>query len=95
MFSASSADNDFYSIRNYLREKRPALFYSWLDFPYELTERLMRHLTRLRKFRFKKHRHYNWSERIFEVCAFGKEADKKSEQSLAIAAGSDPIDENC
>lgn len=94
--SASSAENDFYSIRNYLREKRPALFYSWLDFPYELTERLMRRLTRLRKFRFKKHRHYNWNEerrafltgflqkRIFEVCAFGKEADKKSEQSLAI-----------
>lgn len=94
--SASSAENDFYSIRNYLREKRPALFYSWLDFPYELTECLMRHLTRLRKFRFKKHRHYNWSEerravltgflqkRISEVCAFGKEADKKSEQSLAI-----------
>ena len=96
--SVSSAENDFYSIRNYLREKRPALFFSWLDFPYELTESLLLRLAQQKKFRFKKHRHYNWPEerravlteflqkRISQVCALGKEADKKLQQSLSIDA---------
>ena len=57
----------------------------------------MKSLNALRKFRFKKHRHYNWSEariaimttflqkRISEICSFGREADKKSEQSLVAS----------
>ena len=68
----------------------------WLDFPYELTESLTLRLAQQKRFRFKKHRHYNWPEerravltgflqkRISEVCAFGKEADRKLQQSLAI-----------
>ena len=92
--SARSAVNNYYAIRNYLRDKRPALFPAWLDFPYALTEELQNRLARLEKFRFKKHRHYNWSDerrvalsgflqkRISDIRRFGREADKKSEQSL-------------
>ena len=92
--SARSGENDFYAIRNYLRDKRPALFPGWLEFPYELSDDVLKPLAALKKFRFKKHRHYNWSEeriavmtgflqkRISEICRFGREADKKSEQSL-------------
>ena len=92
--SARSAENNYYAIRNYLRDKRPALFPAWLDFPYALTEELQNRLARLEKFRFKKHRHYNWSDerrialseflqkRISDIRRFGREADKKSEQSL-------------
>ena len=92
--SARSAENNYYAIRNYLRDKRPALFPAWLDFPYALTEELQNRLARLEKFRFKKHRHYNWSDerrvalseflqkRISDIRCFGREADKKSEQSL-------------
>ena len=94
--SARSADNDDYAIRNYLRDKRPALFPSWLGFPYDLSDEIMERLRALRNFRFKKHHHYNWSDerrvvmtaflqkRISEICAFGKEADKKVEQSLVL-----------
>ena len=54
-----SVENDFYAIRNYLRDKRPALFPGWLEFPYELSAEVIKSLSALRKFRFKKHRHYN------------------------------------
>lgn len=91
-----SKSDDFYSIRNYLKDKRPALFPRWLDMPYELTEELKGRLEKVKKFRFKKHRHYNWEEerrvvltgflqkRISEICCFGREADEKAEQSLAV-----------
>ena len=36
--SARSAENNYYAIQNYLRDKRPALFPTGLGFPYELTE---------------------------------------------------------
>lgn len=93
-----SEEDDFYAIRNYLRDKRPALLPRWLDLPYEFTDDLKGRLERLKKFRFKKHRHYNWDEprrkaltgflqkRISEICRFGREADEKSEQSLTLAA---------
>ena len=70
----------------------------WLEFPYELTAEVMQSLNVLRKFRFKKHRHYNWPEarlkvmtgflqkRVSEICSFGREADKKSEQSLVTSS---------
>lgn len=64
--SARSAENDYYAIRNYLRDKHPALFRGWMDFPYELTEELLSRLEALEKFRFRKQRHYNWSD---ERCA--------------------------
>lgn len=93
-----SKEDDFYTIRNYLRGKRPALFPQWLQLPYELTGELMSRLERLKKFRFRKHRHYNWDEvrraaineflqkRISEICSFGRDADEKSEQSLVLAS---------
>ena len=96
--SSQSSENDYYSIRNYLRDKRPALFPGWLDFPYALSEEVRKSLDALRKFRFRKHRHYNWTDdriavisgflqkRISEICSFGKKADEKSRQSLALAS---------
>ena len=50
---------------------------------------------RVRKFRFRKHRHYNWTaerqsvitgflqKRATDICRFGRKADEKSEQTLA------------
>jgi len=99
--SARSAENDYYAIRNYLCDKRPALFRGWLDFPYELTAALLGRVARLEKFRFKKHRHYNWPDerravllgflqkRAADIRRFGRKADEKSEQSL-VAATIDP-----
>ena len=96
--SARSAADNYYRIRNYLRDKRPALFPGWLDFPYELTDDLMERLEALEKFRFKKHRHYNWSDerrvalsgflqkRVSEIRRFGRKADEKSEQSLVASS---------
>ena len=64
--------------------------------PYELTEGLLDRLAALERFRFKKHRHYDWTDerravlssflqkRASEIRCFGREADKKSEQSLNI-----------
>lgn len=46
--------------------RHPALFRGWMDFPYELTEELLSRLEALEKFRFRKQRHYNWSD---ERCA--------------------------
>ena len=92
--SARSAENNYYALRNYLRDKRPALFHGWLDFPYELTEDLLDRLAALDKFRFKKHRHYNWSDerravlsgflqkRADDIRRFGRKADEKDQQSL-------------
>ena len=94
--SARSAENNYYAIRNYLRDKRPALFPTWLDFPYELTEGLLDRLAALETFRFKKHRHYDWTDerrvvlsgflqkRASEIRCFGRKADEKSEQSLNV-----------
>lgn len=96
--SARSAENNYYAIRNYLRDKRPALFHGWLDFPYELTDDLMRRLAKLDRFRFKKHRHYNWTDerrvvlsgflqkRASEIRCFERKADEKSEQLLVAAS---------
>ena len=96
--SARSAEDNYYAIRNYLRDKRPALFRAWLDFPYELSEDLLERLAVLEKFSFKKHRHYNWPDdrrtvlsgflqkRISEIRRFGRKADEKSEQSLIAAS---------
>ena len=96
--SAHAAEKDYYAIRNYLRDKRPALFPGWLDFPYDLSEAVMEFLSALRNFRFKKHRHYNWTDerrsvmtgflqkRISEICSYGREADKKSVQSLTLTS---------
>lgn len=89
--SACSAEDDFYPIRNYLRDKRPALFRRWFDFPYALTEELMDRLAKLEKFRFKKHRHYNWTDerrrvlsaflqkRASDIRRFGRDTDEKNE----------------
>ena len=96
--SSRSAENDYYAIRNYLRDKRPALFRTWLDFPYELTEGVLDRLATLEKFRFRKHRHYNWSDerravlsgflqkRVSDIRRFGRKADEKAEQSLVAAS---------
>ena len=96
--SARSAEGNYYAIRNYLRDKRPALFHAWLDFPYELSEDLLERLAVLEKFNFKKHRHYNWPDdrrtvlsgflqkRITDIRRFGRKADEKSEQSLIAAS---------
>ena len=96
--SARSAADNYYAIRNYLRDKRPALFHGWLDFPYQLGESMLDRLAALDRFRFKKHRHYNWTDerrvvlsgflqkRAFEVRNFGRKADEYSEQSLAAAS---------
>ena len=96
--SARSAENNYYAIRNYLRDKRPALFHGWLDFPYELTEDLLNRLAALEKFRFKKHRHYNWldvrrivlsgflQKRAVDIRRFGRKADEKAEQSLVASS---------
>ena len=92
--------NNYYAIRNYLRDKRPALFPAWLDFPYELTEEFLNRLAVLETFRFKKHRHYDWSDerrtvlsgflqkRASEIRCFGRKADEKSEQSINIESAS-------
>ena len=94
--SARSAENNYYAIRNYLRDKRPALFRSWLGFPYELTENLLNRLAKLESFRFKKHRHYDWPDerrtvlsgflqkRASDIRRFGRKADEKDEQSLNV-----------
>jgi len=99
--SARSAEDDYYAIRNYLRDKRPALFHGWLDFPYELTEAVLGRFAALYKFRLKKHRHYNWPDdrravlsgflqkRATDICRFGRKADEKFEQSR-VAAMIDP-----
>ena len=96
--SARSAADNFYSIRNYLRDKRPALFHSWLDFPYEMDENILGRLAALDRFRFKKHRHYNWTDerravlsgflqkRALEIRRFGRKADEYAEQSLVAAS---------
>ena len=96
--SARSAENDYYAIRNYLRDKHPALFRGWMDFPYELTEELLSRLEALEKFRFRKQRHYNWSDercavlsgflqkRADDIRRFGRKADEKAEQSLVSAS---------
>ena len=96
--SARAAEDNYYAIRNYLRDKRPALFHAWMEFPYELTEDVLARLAALEKFRFKKHRHYNWPEerrtvlsgflqkRVSEICRFGRKADEKAEQSLVAAS---------
>ena len=96
--SARSAEDNYYAIRNYLRDKRPALFCAWLDFPYELTEDLLSRLTALDRFRFRKHRHYNWTDerravlsgflqnRARDIRRFGRKADEKAEQSLVAAS---------
>ena len=85
-------------LRNYLRDKRPALFHGWLDFPYQLDESILGRLGVLERFRFKKHRHYNWADerravlsgflqkRASEIRRFGREADKYAEQSLVAAS---------
>ena len=94
--SARSAENNYYAIRNYLRDKRPALFSAWLEFPYELTEELLNRLAALEAFRFKKHRHYDWPDerrtvlsgflqkRASDIRRFGRKADEKDEQSLNV-----------
>ena len=94
--SARSAENNYYAIRNYLRDKRPALFHTWLDFPYELTDDLLDRLALLETFRFRKHRHYDWSDerravlsgflqkRASDIRRFGRKADEKGEQSLNV-----------
>ena len=96
--SARSAENNYYAIRNYLRDKRPALFRTWLGFPYELTDDLLNRLAVLEIFRFKKHRHYNWTDerrtvlsgflqkRASDIRRFGREVDEKDEQSLNVEA---------
>ena len=92
--SGRSAENDYYAIRNYLRDKRPALFPSWLEFSSAVTDGLQNRLASLDGFRFKKHRHYNWSDerravlsgflqkRVSDIVRFGREVDEKWEQSL-------------
>ena len=94
--STRSADNDYYAVRNYLRDKHPALFRGWFDFPYELTDDVLERIEGLRKFRLKKHRHYNLpnerirvlsgflQKRASDICSYKKETDKKCEQSLAL-----------
>lgn len=63
---------------------------------YELTEDLMERVSKLEKFHFKKHRHYNWTnerlkvltgflqKRASDICKFGKEVDRKDEQSIVL-----------
>ena len=58
----------------------------------------MNRLATLEKFRFKKHRHYNWPDdrrgvlsgflqkRIADIRRFGRKADEKAEQSLVVAS---------
>ena len=94
--SARSAANNYYSIRNYVRDKHPAVFRHWLDIPYDLTEDLLERVSKLEKFHFKKHRHYNWTDerlkvltgflqkRASDICKFRREVDKKDEQSLLL-----------
>ena len=94
--STRSADNDYYAVRNYLRDKHPALFRGWFDFPYELTDDVLERIEGLRKFRLKKHRHYNLpnerirvlsgflQKRASDICSYKKKTDKKCEQSLAL-----------
>ena len=96
--SARSAENNYYAIRNYLRDKHPALFHGWLDIPYELPEGVLERFSRLEKFKFRKHRHYNWSDerrtvlsgflqkRADDIRRFGRKVDKKAEQSLTVAS---------
>lgn len=96
--TARSAEDGYYAIRNYLRDKHPAMFRGWLDFPYELTEETLGRLEKLDRFRFKKHRHYNWSDerravmsgflqkRAEDIRRFGRKADEKAEQSLVAAS---------
>lgn len=93
---ARSAENNYYAIRNYLRDKRPALFRAWLGFPYELTEDLLGRLATLETFRFKKHRHYDWTDerrdvlsgflqkRVSDIRRFGRKVDEKDEQALNV-----------
>ena len=94
--SARSAANNYYSIRNYVRDKHPAVFRHWLDIPYDLTEDLLERVSKLEKFHFKKHRHYNWTDerlkvlagflqkRASDICKFRREVAKKDEQSLLL-----------
>ena len=96
--SASSAENNYYAIRNYLRDKRPALFPSWLGFPYELAESVLNRLASLEKFKFRKHRHYDWSDerrtvlsgflqkRASDIRRFGRNVDEKEQQALNAAS---------
>lgn len=87
-----------FCLLNSVKSGCPALFSGWLDFPYDLTEDLMCRLSALEKFRFKKHRHYNWPDerravltgflqkRAADIVRFGRKADEKSEQSLIAAS---------
>lgn len=94
--ASRSAENNYYAIRNYLRDKRPALFRTWLGFPYVLTEDLLNRLAALETFRFKKHRHYDWTDerrdvlsgflqkRVSDIRRFERKVDEKDEQSLNV-----------
>ena len=85
---AADSNQDFCSLKGYLRGKHPALFEHWLGFPGGLDKRLLTSVERLRGFRFRAHPHYNLprerlavlerflQKRVSDILEYGEKADE-------------------
>lgn len=84
---SADPNQDFCSLKGYLRGKHPALFDHWLGFADGLDKRLLKSVERLRGFRFRIHPHYNLprerlavlerflQKRVSDILEYGLKAD--------------------
>lgn len=84
---ADDAERGFCGIKAYLSNQHSSLLESWLAFPYELDNALLKRVENLKHFRFRRHKHYNLPEerlgvleklirtRADNILKFGKNAD--------------------
>ena len=63
LYENESDDNsrydDFADLRKFIARVSPALYDDWLSFPGGVTDEMKQRLTRLKGFRFKRHKYYN------------------------------------
>ena len=88
MYRPGQKYDEYDDLRKFINHVAPALYENWLDCPKELTHELISSVSRLKGFRFKRHKYYNLpvdrlakiedflQKRIVKIEDFGRQADE-------------------